>query len=239
VPIACARMPRSLFEARALGGNTGEVVVRSIKVGGHTEYIRSGRTNLAARMRPRPGGFDRGREATAATVRQGYFGVGPLATGDKRCSRPGRRVRGVCGRGVYGRIPALGAARAGRGSSGASASGGDGRRVEPGQEGHGQIGAQLARGAGKSRLLYEFQGHYPDGCQVWSDSSRTARRQLDDGDIDLLKSYSIDREDDDVAGSAKVRQNAWSPTEFAETPDIRAASVSAGAGAPLAMMERG
>src|SRR6202140_3828128 len=69
-------------EAR-VGVNTGEVVVRSIQVGGHTEYTPVGHvTNLAARMQTAaPAGSIAASEATRQLC-QGYFefrALGPTA----------------------------------------------------------------------------------------------------------------------------------------------------------------
>jgi len=70
-------------EAR-VGVNTGEVVVRTIETGGHTEYTPVGHvTNLAARMQTAaPGGFEsRASEATQRLC-EGYFefrALGPTA----------------------------------------------------------------------------------------------------------------------------------------------------------------
>ena len=80
-------------EAR-VGVNTGEVVVRTIETGGHTEYTPVGHvTNLAARMQTaRAGGFDRGERGDAATVR-GLLRV-PDAGADGR-QRAERSDRGI------------------------------------------------------------------------------------------------------------------------------------------------
>jgi class 3 adenylate cyclase len=69
-------------EAR-IGVNTGEVVVRSIQVGGHTEYTPVGHvTNLAARMQTAaPAGSIAASEATQRLC-EGYFefqALGPTA----------------------------------------------------------------------------------------------------------------------------------------------------------------
>src|SRR5438132_14203612 len=69
-------------EAR-IGVNTGEVVVRSIQVGGHTEYTPVGHvTNLAARMQTAaPEGSIAASEATRRLC-EGYFefrALGPTA----------------------------------------------------------------------------------------------------------------------------------------------------------------
>ena len=82
-------------EAR-VGVNTGEVVVRTIETGGHTEYTPVGHvTNLAARMQTAaPAGSIAASEATQRLC-EGYFefrALGPTAV--KGTQRPGRGVRG-------------------------------------------------------------------------------------------------------------------------------------------------
>src|SRR3989442_14348426 len=72
-------------EAR-VGVNTGEVVVRTIETGGHTEYTPVGHvTNLAARMQTAaPAGFNASREGQRRPG-EGRFGVRRMgATGGKR-----------------------------------------------------------------------------------------------------------------------------------------------------------
>ena len=88
-------------EAR-VGVNTGEVVVRTIETGGHTEYTPVGHvTNLAARMQTAaPEGSIAASEATQRLC-EGYFefrALGPTAI--IRTRRPGRGVRGGACRGA-------------------------------------------------------------------------------------------------------------------------------------------
>ena len=109
-------------EAR-VGVNTGEVVVRTIETGGHTEYTPVGHvTNLAARMQTAaPAGSIAASEATQRLC-EGYFefrALGPTAV--KGTQRPDRGVRGGARRAAADALPALGAARADASSSGASA----------------------------------------------------------------------------------------------------------------------
>ena len=82
MPSVCARRARSPVEAR-VGVNTGEVVVRTIETGGHTEYTPVGHvTNLAARMQTAaPAGSIAASEATQRLC-EGYFefrALGPTA----------------------------------------------------------------------------------------------------------------------------------------------------------------
>ena len=109
-------------EAR-VGVNTGEVVVRSIETGGHTEYTPIGHvTNLAARMQTAaPAGSIAASEATRQPLR-GLLRV-PDARADsgKGTQRPCRGVRGGARRAAADALPARGAARADADSSGVSA----------------------------------------------------------------------------------------------------------------------
>ena len=92
------------IEAR-VGVNTGEVVVRTIETGGHTEYTPVGHvTNLAARMQTAaPAGSIAASEAIRRLC-EGYFefrALGPTAA--KRAQRPDRGVRGDARRAAAGR----------------------------------------------------------------------------------------------------------------------------------------
>ena len=103
MPTVCVAEGKIPVEAR-VGVNTGEVVVRTIETGGHTEYTPVGHvTNLAARMQTAaPAGSIAASEATQRLC-EGYFefrALGPTAvkgsTPRSRCTRwcaPGR-----CGR---------------------------------------------------------------------------------------------------------------------------------------------
>jgi class 3 adenylate cyclase/ribosomal protein L40E len=122
-------------EAR-VGTNTGEVVVRTIETGGHTEYTPVGHvTNLAARMQTAARGFDRGERGDAATVRGLLRVPGAGAYGGKGTHCPGRGVRGDARRGVQDALRALGTARADAVRRARARDGGDGRRVGAGQGG--------------------------------------------------------------------------------------------------------
>ena len=82
MPTVCATEGKIPVEAR-VGVNTGEVVVRSIETGGHTEYTPVGHvTNLAARMQTAaPAGSIAASEATQRLC-EGYFefrALGPTA----------------------------------------------------------------------------------------------------------------------------------------------------------------
>src|ERR1700737_2021676 len=155
-------------EAR-VGVNTGEVVVRSIETGGHTEYTPVGHvTNLAARMQTAaPTGSIAASEATHRLC-EGYFEfralgptavkglnapvevyevmhVGPLRTHFQLAARRGLTK-------FVGREHELDQIR---------------RALEQATSGHGQIVAVMAdAGTGKSRLFYEFKATIPSECKV-------------------------------------------------------------------------
>src|SRR6202162_1300500 len=230
-------------EAR-VGVNTGEVVVRTIETGGHTEYTPVGHvTNLAARMQAAaPAGSIAASEATQRLC-EGYFEfralgptaikglnvpvevyevvrVGPLRTHFQVSAR-----RGVTR--FVGREREMGA------MAGA---------LEQATAGHGQIVAAVGEaGAGKSRLMYEFKATIPDGCKVleaYSVSPGKASAWLPV--IELLKSYfEIADEDDDSRRSEKVeaKVRGLDPALADTLPYILSLLGIAGAGASLAMMD--
>src|ERR1700681_1086550 len=155
-------------EAR-IGVNTGEVVVRTIETGGHTEYTPVGHvTNLAARMQTAaPAGSIAASEATQRLC-EGYFEfqalgptavkglnalievyevvrVGPLRTHFQLSARRGLTR-------FVGRERELAAMA---------------NALEQARAGHGQILAAVGEaGAGKSRLMYEFKATISDGRKV-------------------------------------------------------------------------
>jgi len=159
---------RISVEAR-VGVNTGEVVVRSIQVGEHTEYTPVGHTtNMAARMQTvAPAGSIAASEATQRLC-QGYFefrALGPTAI--KGLDRP-VEVYEVVRAGPLRTHFQLAARRGltrfvGREREMVALAG----ALEQAGAGHGQIVAAVGEaGAGKSRLLYEFKATIPDGCKV-------------------------------------------------------------------------
>jgi len=231
------------IEAR-VGVNTGEVVVRSIQVGGHTEYTPVGHvTNLAARMQTAaPADSIAASEATQRLC-EGYFEfralgptavkgmnapvevyevvrVGPLRTHFQLSARRGLTR-------FVGREREIGA------MAGA---------LEHARAGHGQIVAAVGEaGAGKSRLMYEFKDTIPDGCKVLEASSVShGKASAWLPVIELLKSYfEIADEDDDSRRSAKVeaKMRGLDPALAETLPYILSLLVIAGAGASLAMMD--
>ena len=156
------------IEAR-VGVNTGEVVVRTIETGGHTEYTPVGHvTNLAARMQTAaPVGSIAASEATQRLC-EGYFefrALGPMAV--KGLDAP-IEVYEVVRAGPLRTHFQLAARRGltrfvGREREMAAMAG----ALEQTKAGHGQIVAAVGEaGTGKSRLMYEFKATLPDGCKV-------------------------------------------------------------------------
>jgi predicted ATPase/class 3 adenylate cyclase len=155
-------------EAR-VGVNTGEVVVRTIETGGHTEYTPVGHvTNLAARMQTAAPA--RSIAVSEATQRlcEGYFefrALGPTAV--KGLDAP-VEVYEVVRAGPLRTHFQLAARRGltrfvGREREMAAMAG----ALERATAGHGQIVAAVGEaGAGKSRLMYEFKATIPDECKV-------------------------------------------------------------------------
>ena len=230
--------------AARVGVNTGEVVVRSIQVGGHTEYTPVGHvTNLAARMQTTaPAGSIAASEATQRLC-EGYFefrALGPTAI--KGLNAP-VEVYEVVRAGPLKTHFQLAARRGltrfvGREREMAAMAG----TLEQATAGHGQIVAAVGEaGAGKSRLMYEFKATIPDGCKVleaYSVSHGKASAWLPV--IDLLKSYfEIADEDDDSDRSAKVeaKVRGLDPALAETLPYILSLLGIAGAGASLAMMD--
>ena len=154
-------------EAR-VGVNTGEVVVRTIETGGHTEYTPVGHvTNLAARMQTAaPAGSIAASEATQRLC-EGYFEFrGAGADGDKGTQRPGRGVRGSARRAAADALPARGAARADPVRRARARDGGDGRRAGAGQGGpRADRCGSWRGGCGQIAPHVRVQSHYPGRMQ--------------------------------------------------------------------------
>ena len=195
-------------EAR-VGVNTGEVVVRTIETGGHTEYTPVGHvTNLAARMQTAaPTGSIAASEATQRLC-EGYFefrALGPTAV--KGLAAPVEVYEVMRAKPLKTHFQ-LAAQRGltrfvGRERELAAIAG----ALEQAKAAHGQIVAAVGEaGAGKSRLVYEFKATIQHGCKVleaYSVSHGKAFAWLPV--IELLKSYfEIADEDDDSRRSEKV-----------------------------------
>jgi class 3 adenylate cyclase/ribosomal protein L40E len=197
------------IEAR-VGVNTGEVVVRSIQVGGHTEYTPVGHmTNLAARMQTAaPAGSIAASEVTQRLC-EGYFefrALGPTAV-----------------KGLNGPVEVYEVVRAGPQRThfqlstrrGLTRFVGRERELEQMQRalelatgGHGQVVAVMAEaGTGKSRLFYEFKAMLPAECRVleaYSVSHGKASAWLPV--LELLRGYfGIQDTDDASTRGEKVR----------------------------------
>ncbi|MGB6562016.1 MAG: AAA family ATPase, partial [Candidatus Binataceae bacterium] len=230
-------------EAR-VGVNTGEVVVRTIETGGHTEYTPVGHvTNLAARMQSAaPAGSIAASEATQQLC-EGYFefrALGPTAV--KGFNAP-VEVYEVVRAGPLKTHFQLSARRGltrfvGREREMAAMA----SALEQARAGHGQVVAAVGEaGAGKSRLMYEFKATIPDGCKVleaYSVSHGKASAWLPV--LALLKSYfEIADEDDDSRRSEKVeaKTRGLDPALAETLPYILSLLGIAGAGASLAMMD--
>src|ERR1700731_364098 len=162
------RQGRSGVEVR-IGINTGEVVLRMVHTGGHTEYTPVGHVaNLAARMQ---GAAPAGGIVISEDTRrlsEGYFELRDLGkTEVKGVSEP-INVYEVVGAGPLRGHFELAARRGltkfvGRERAVAELK----RALELARGGHGQIVAAVAEaGAGKSRLVYEFKTMLPGDCKV-------------------------------------------------------------------------
>jgi class 3 adenylate cyclase len=200
---------RSGVEVR-MGINTGEVVVRTIQTGGHTEYAPVGHAiNLASRMQTvAPVSGIVVSEETRHLV-EGYFELrelGPTA------------IKGVDGAVKVYEVEGLGslhghfelAARRGLtkfvGREGELAQ--MRRALELAMDGRGQMVAVMAEaGTGKSRLFYEFKATIPAECKVleaYSVSHGKASAWLPV--LELLRKYfGIADVDDPAVRREKVR----------------------------------
>ena len=224
-------------EAR-VGVNTGEVVVRTIETGGHTEYTPVGHvTNLAARMQTAAPAGSIAASETTQRLCDGYFefrALGPTAI--KGLDGP-VEVYEVVRAGPLRTHFELSARRGltrfvGREREMVAIAG----ALEQAKAGHGQIVAAVGEaGAGKSRLVHEFKATLPDGCKVleaYSVSHGKASAWLPV--IELLKGYfEIADEDDDSRRSEKVeaKARALDPALAETLPYILSLLGIAGAGA--------
>jgi class 3 adenylate cyclase len=155
-------------EAR-VGVNTGEVVVRTIETGGHTEYTPVGHvTNLAARMQTAaPAGSIAASEATQRLC-EGYFefrSLGPTAVKGLNAPVEVYEVMRVGPLRTHFQLATR------RGLTKFVGREGDlqqmKRALELARSGHGQLIAVVAEaGTGKSRLFYEFKATLPVECKL-------------------------------------------------------------------------
>jgi class 3 adenylate cyclase/predicted ATPase len=193
-----------------VGLNTGEVVMRMVQTGGHTEYSPVGHAiNLAQRMESvAPSETIVVSEETRRLV-EGYFdlrGMGP--TEIKGIAEPIEvyEVLGVGGlHGHFDLAARRGLTRfVGREHELAQMR----RALELAIDGHGQLVAVMAEaGTGKSRLFHEFKATIPPSCKVleaYSVSHGKASAWLPV--LELLRGYfGIANADDAAARRAKVR----------------------------------
>ena len=228
-------------EAR-VGVNTGEVVVRTIETGGHTEYTPVGHvTNLAARMQTAaPAGSIAASEATKRLC-EGYFEfrtLGPTV------------VKGLDASVELFEVVRVGPLRAhfhlsarrgltnfvGRERELAEIK----RALELARSGHGQLIAVVAEaGTGKSRLFYEFKATVPDGVKVLeacSVSHGKASAWLPV--LELLRGYfCIQDADEPPTRREKVRTSALDPALSDTLPYLLGLLGIQDAPDPLAQMD--
>ena len=193
-----------------IGINTGEVVMRTVQTGGHTEYSPVGHViNLASRMQSvAPAGGIVVSEETRELV-EGYFelrGIGPT---EVRGIREPINVYEIVGIGALRSHFDLAARR------GLTKFVGRERELEQMQRaleltmgGDGQIVAVVAEaGTGKSRLFYEFKATIPTPCKLleaYSVSYGKASAWLPV--LELLRDYfGIADADDAATRREKVR----------------------------------
>jgi class 3 adenylate cyclase/predicted ATPase/ribosomal protein L40E len=201
-----------------IGINTGEVVLRMVHTGGHTEYTPVGHAvNLAARMQgAAPAGGIVISEDTRHLV-EGYFELRDLGrTEVKGISEP-INVYEVVGAGPARGHFELAVRRGltkfvGREREVAEMK----RALELARAGHGQIVAAVAEaGTGKSRLVYEFKAMLPGDCKVleaYSVSHGKASAYLPVLEL-LYRYFGIEDADDKAARQARIktRINALDP----------------------------
>src|SRR6516225_6005201 len=156
------------LEAR-IGVNTGEVVLRTVNTGGHTEYSPVGHVaNLAARMQTVASAGSIVITEECRRLVEGYFSLRALGpTEIKGISEP-VNVYEVIGPGALRGHFELAAQRGLTKFVGRQRELAELRRaLELAIGGHGQIVAVVAdAGTGKSRLFHEFKAAIPTGCKV-------------------------------------------------------------------------
>jgi predicted ATPase/class 3 adenylate cyclase len=186
-----------------IGINTGEVVMRSVQTGGHTEYSPVGHViNLASRMQGAapPDGIVVS-EDTRRLV-EGYFELRDLGPTEVKGVAEPIDVYEVTGTGASRDHFDLAAQRGltkfvGRERELEQLQ----RALEQARAGNGQIVAVMAEaGTGKSRLFHEFKATLPSNCKVlqaYSVSHGKASAWLPV--LELLRRYFGIRDTDDMA----------------------------------------
>ena len=197
------------LEAR-IGVNTGEVVLRTVNTGAHTEYSPVGHAaNLAARLQTvAPAGGVIVSDDTRKLV-EDYFELRHLGAAMLRGIAEPVNVYQVMSagplRGHFDVAARRGLTRfVGREHELAQIR----RALELAVGGHGQLVAIVAEaGAGKSRLVYEFKAPLPSGCRLleaYSVSYGRASAWLPV--LELLRDYfGIENADDGATRREKVR----------------------------------
>ncbi len=208
VPLAEHRLKPVPLEVR-IGINTGEVVLRMIHTGGHTEYSPVGHAaNLAARMQTvAPTGSIVISEDTRRLV-EGYFELRDLGpTEVKGISEP-INVYEVVGAGPLRGHFELAARRGLTKFVGREREVAELKRAQDlVRGGQGQIVAAVAEaGTGKSRLVYEFKAVLPADCKVleaYSVSHGKASAYLPVLEL-LYRYFGIQDTDDKAARREKI-----------------------------------
>ena len=186
-----------------IGINTGEVVMRTVQTGGHTEYSPVGHViNLASRMQTAapPDGVVVSEETRRLV--EGYFELREMGPTEVRGISGPVNVYEVVGLGTLRGHFDLAARR------GLTKFVGRERELEQMQRalelamsGHGQVLAVIAEaGTGKSRLFYEFKTTLPPACKVlaaYSVSHGKASAWLPV--LELLRDYFGIQDADDAA----------------------------------------
>jgi class 3 adenylate cyclase/predicted ATPase len=193
-----------------IGINTGEVVMRTVQTGEHTEYSPVGHViNLASRMQSvAPAGGIVVSEETRELV-EGYFDLRGLGPTEVRGISEPINVYEVVGigplRGHFDLATRRGLTKfVGRENEIEQMQ----RALELAMSGHGQIVAVMAEaGTGKSRLFYEFKAMLPATCKMleaYSVSHGKASAWLPV--LELLRDYfGIQDVDEPAARREKVR----------------------------------
>jgi predicted ATPase/class 3 adenylate cyclase len=203
------RLDRPGVEVR-IGINTGEVVLRLIHTGGHTEYTPVGHAaNLAARMQSVATAGGIVISGDTKSLVEGYFELRESAPTEVKGVAEPINIYEVIGAGPLHSHFELSMRRGltkfvGRDREIVEMK----RTLELVLGGHGQIVAVVAEaGTGKSRLFYEFKATLPPGCKVleaYSVSYGKASAWLPV--LELLRGYfDIQEVDDPATRREKVR----------------------------------
>jgi adenylate/guanylate cyclase family protein/AAA ATPase-like protein len=201
------------IEAR-VGVNTGEVVVRTIETGGHTEYTPVGHvTNLAARMQTAaPAGSIAASEATRRLC-EGYFTFRDLGRTEVKGLSDPITVYEVMDAGPLRSHFELAARRGltkfvGRENELQQMKG----ALELALGGHGQLMAIVAEaGTGKSRLFHEFKATLPAECKLLEANSVShGKASAWLPVLELLRGYfGLQDADDPATRREKVRATVF------------------------------